>query len=247
LAERGLVARKTWKDTNADGREMLCALAALSAEVETAEDASACPAALCPEWMAYVVVDIDDNVSDEAHQRLMLALGESARRWPALNADAWERIRRAWLCSVLDEAISQVTVDNWGVREAIAQVRAALRGEGDLEVAREAAAEAVDAAADAAYAARTAADAAYAAVDAAAEAAWAAAVARAAWAVARAAAAGETAADAARAAAAAAAADAWATAEAAATASAATARGAAAWDRMTEALLRLITKETAVR
>jgi hypothetical protein len=130
---------------------MLCALAALSAEVEVAEDAAACPAALCPEWMAHVVVYADDNVSDEAHRRLMLALGESARRWPALNADAWERIRRAWLCSVLDEAASHITVDDWGVREAIAKVQAALRG--DLEVARAAAGAAAEAAYAAAYAA----------------------------------------------------------------------------------------------
>jgi hypothetical protein len=212
LAEHGLVARGAWKGTDADGREMLCALAALSAEVEEAEDPTACPASLCPEWMAYVVVAVDDGVSNEAHQRLILALGESARRWPNIDADAWERIRCAWLITVLDEAASHITVDEWGIREAIAQVQAALRGEGDLETAR--------AAVDAAWVA----DAADAAADAAA------------WAAARAARAAEAAADAA-------AADAAADAAAAAAWAAADAAVAATWDRMTEALLRVIAEE----
>jgi hypothetical protein len=129
------------------------------------------PAALIPRWAAELVFVIDDNVSDDARAALAVRFSAAIRGTATWTPGQWEAVRVAVRVGILDLAAPCVTTDEWGVRDAIAAVRAALvAGEG-LEAAREAAraaAAAADAAAgaDAAYYAACAAsaDAAYYAV-----------------------------------------------------------------------------------
>lgn len=162
LLDCGDLLRGAWTD----GHERLSVLAALSDEVREAEDAAACPASLMPAWLAQMMPELDDHVSEDGWEGRMRRLGESARSWPALDADAWDRVRLAVLLYCLGTAEAAVTVDEWGVTEAIHGVREALQGRGDLAAAADAARAAFDAswiapeaAADAALVAKAAAEA----------------------------------------------------------------------------------------
>lgn len=73
----------------------------------------------------------------------------------ALSPEEWEHLRRGWMCDLLDEALSHVTVDEWGVREAAETALAALRaGRGFTSAARRA--EAAEEAAGVAFRTRLA-------------------------------------------------------------------------------------------
>jgi hypothetical protein len=146
LLDRGDLIRNDWTD----GHERMCALAALSDEVRDAENASACPAALMPPWLAELVPDLDDRISTEGWEGRMRRLGESARGWSAIDGGAWERVRLAVLLCLLDIAEESITVDEWGVCDALHGVREALQGRGDLAAARAAAEAAAKTAAKAA-------------------------------------------------------------------------------------------------
>ncbi len=213
LLDAGHLLRGSWTD----GHERMCALSALSDEVRVEESADACPADLMPPWVAEMVPMLDDSISLDGWEARMRRLGESARCWPVLDDAAWERVRLAVLLCCLDIAEEPLTVDEWGVREALQGVREALQGRGSLEEAGAAAWAAARADGAAARAAARAA-------------AWVAeAAARAAEAHGAAASAAAEAARAARATAAAA----WAAAE------------AATWDRICDALLDAIDAEVA--
>jgi hypothetical protein len=152
LLDRGDLLRGRWTD----GHDRMCALAALSDEVRDARVASVCPAALMPSWLAELVPHLDDCVSIEGWEPRMRRLGESARGWSALDRCAWERVRLAVLLCALDIAEESITVDEWGVRNALHGVREALQGRGDLATARAAAKAAAKAAAWASRTARAA-------------------------------------------------------------------------------------------
>ena len=213
----GRIIQNSWRK-QADGRELVCALAAFGPDINSASD---CPADLMPTWLAHLVPAIDDGVAPAQVPWFSGALIARAHRWHVLDDAAWERIRIGFLIAGIKQAIaaaSAVHQDNppayWPqVTSACDQVCAALQtGQGLKEA--EAAAEA----------------AAVAAV----RATWAAeAAARAAWAAARAARAARAAARAARAA------------EAAARATWAAARAAeaAAWKSLAETLFALIDVE----
>ena len=179
-----------------------------------------------PSWLAHLVPSMDYGVSDGYREEAGRRLVSTVRSLGALSAEASERCRVESLCAILAEAVSHVVVDEWGVRAAVAGAQAALHSGEGLAAARSAAKAAVKSAAKAAVKS-TARDAAWAAW-----AAWAAArsAARdAAWATSYPKVAASDAA--------------WAARAAASGAIDADAAGAAAWDRMTAAVLDIIDAE----
>ncbi len=123
-----------------------------------------------PQWLARLVPWMDDRGSDAAWPDMVRRFAGIASRWHSLDSDAWERARRASIVDILREALSHVTIDKWGVTDAINGVISWVeRGEPKEEQKH------VRSAAAAAYANADAAAAAYAAYAAYAAAAYAAA------------------------------------------------------------------------
>jgi hypothetical protein len=207
LAE-GRLIRGDWTGTDAQARETACLLAALYPRAGAEQSADACPAALMPPWLAHLTVWIDDNGTLAAWPGHVRRYAAVIRGVVALDAGAQAALSRRIRGLIVREAVSHVTVDDWGVRAACEQtvaaldsgnagqiaaaawtaqaaVRAAVRAAG--RAAACAAARAAEAAAEAAEAAVTeaAGAAAWAAWAAATESAWAAGAAgAAAWAAA---------------------------------------------------------------
>jgi len=143
--EEGRLIRHAWTREE-EGRHHACLLAALAPETGEVESADACPADLMPVWLAHVTVWLDDAGTEEAWSGHVRRYASLARRWHVLDKETWEQVRVDWLTDdVLPEALAHVTVDEWGVREAVEGVRRALRGDGDLDAAA-AEADAADAA-----------------------------------------------------------------------------------------------------
>jgi uncharacterized protein YaeQ len=179
----GTLIRNEW----GDGKERACLLAAMSPEVATARDASACPASVMPQWLALITPNMDDRGTLAEWPAFIARYANLANRWHVLDDDAWVRALRESKIAILREARSHTK--NRGALTAIDEVIAWIeRGEPEeerVEVRRAAAAYAdayayADAAA-AAYAAAAADAAAYAAAAADAAAAYAAAAYATAW------------------------------------------------------------------
>ena len=171
LAE-GRIIRNKWTDRDAQGRELACWLAALYPPVGEKQDASACPAALMRPWLAQLVPWLDDAGTDAAWPGHTQRFARAIRGVVALDDAADDKLSRAVRVICVREALSHVTADEWGVRDACQQTIAALES-GDHAAAWAAARAAEDAARaaeDAAWAARDA----WAAAGAARAAAWAA-------------------------------------------------------------------------
>jgi hypothetical protein len=251
--DEGRLIRKEWTGKDDAGRATACLLAVLAPECGKKRTAAACPAEVMPKWLAELTPGMDDEGSAEAWPAMVRRYASVAARWHALTAAEWAacEVRVKVLC--IREAMSQVTVDEWGVLVACSRVIECLEAGIDAAAVTATAALEVAAAAAAAAEAAPAAAAREAAAEAVAarDAAWAAAVA---WeAAAEAVAARETAAAAAAASAAeaavaaraaawaAAAAVAWeAAAEAVAARDAAAAAAWAAWDRMNDGILSIL-------
>lgn len=88
LAE-GRVIRSKWADTDDEGREIACALAAMVPEVGSAEDVATCPAELMPQWFAEMVLFIGENLPSDQWDAQMHRLGNLAGRWYVLGDKGW--------------------------------------------------------------------------------------------------------------------------------------------------------------
>lgn len=126
-------------------RDRACLLAALSPEAGQAQSASACPAEIMPEWLAYLTPWLDDAPSEEAWPALVRRYAALARRWHALDADGWERARIGVLIAIVTEARSYCPSNEAVTLTAIDEVLAWLR-RGAPEAGREAAARSAAAA-----------------------------------------------------------------------------------------------------
>ena len=91
LIDAGRVTHHAWRDTDAEGRERLCWLAALSDEVAEERDASACSSQLMPSWLAHLVPSMDYGVSDGYREEAGRRLVSTVRSLGALSAEASER------------------------------------------------------------------------------------------------------------------------------------------------------------
>ncbi len=86
----GRLVRREWNDAPDDcGQERACLLAMLSPEAARDEDASRCPAAIMPTWLAELTPWIDDSGSDAAWPVVVQRYASLARRWRGLSRDQW--------------------------------------------------------------------------------------------------------------------------------------------------------------
>lgn len=87
----GLLLRRKWRDTGADGRHRACALVALYPEVGDG-DYSACPAEEILPWLAHLIPWWDDSGTAEKWPGHMRRLAAIVRRMPALDAETQNRL-----------------------------------------------------------------------------------------------------------------------------------------------------------
>ena len=113
--ERGTLLRHDF----GDGRDTACLISAAHPPCAAAESPALCPAELMPAWLAYLTPFIDDRGSDAAWEPTIRRYAALMARWHVLSPEAWERAHRAVKVAILVEAKSHVTVDTWGVTEAI--------------------------------------------------------------------------------------------------------------------------------
>ena len=99
--DEGRILRGDWARTGADGRQMLCLLAAASPEVERTHRADACPASVMPAWVAHLTSGLDDSVSLDAWPEVTRRYVETARGWNMLDTAAWRRVQVAMLIEVM--------------------------------------------------------------------------------------------------------------------------------------------------
>src|SRR5262245_34527116 len=100
----GRLIRNDWigKDK---GRATACLLVALAPECGKARSADACPASVMPRWFAELTPWMDDRGTDEAWPSMVRRYAAVARRWHAIDADAWQRCE--WLVKIacIEEAL----------------------------------------------------------------------------------------------------------------------------------------------
>ena len=167
--------RKSWVGTDAQGRETLCLLAALSPEVAATYDAADCPATVMPKWLARLTPWIDDAGSEEAWPAMIRRYAAVAGRWHIVSEETWKRLNYTVRRLCVEEAARHFDHEEHpliiaAAKRVIALCRGAETGDwpddDKLKAAKEGAAWAVWAAAGEAQAVRAAAEAVRAAAEA---------------------------------------------------------------------------------
>jgi hypothetical protein len=158
----GRLIRGSWVGKDDGGMETACLMAALYPPCGKEKSEAACPASLMPSWLVSLSMWIDDNGTVEAWAAHVLRYAAVIRKVVALPASSLDALSRRIRIIIVREAVSHVTVDEWGVRAACEQTIAALDS-GDPAAAgaawgaaARAAARAAKAAARASWAARAA-------------------------------------------------------------------------------------------
>lgn len=85
----GRLTHGSWTRTDADGRQLLCILAAMSPEVAQAENANACPANVAPLWLANLLPWMDDAPSNAYRPEVWRRVADLQARWVALWPAGW--------------------------------------------------------------------------------------------------------------------------------------------------------------
>ena len=88
----GRLIRHAWTGSDKQGRQTACLLAAMSPEVASSSDASACPAHIMPEWLASLTPWMDDSGSDDAWHGMVRRYAAVAARWHVLSDEIWRRL-----------------------------------------------------------------------------------------------------------------------------------------------------------
>lgn len=150
--EEGRLIRKAWTGER-DGRDTACLLAAMSPEVAKEKRASACPADIMPQWLAYLTPWIDDSGIKAAWPEQVEWFARLAHRWHVLTPERWRRLDYRVRAAILRCLPTTLPAD---VRSVVDRVIAlcdrASRGEDVADKARaaaEATAEAAEAATEA--------------------------------------------------------------------------------------------------
>lgn len=107
FAQDGRLEQGKWHGRRADGQQIACLLGSIHPKINAAVD---CPASLMPQWLARLTISLFDRIPTGQVGRYGLAYGASVARWGALDADAWERIRKAFIIGVFGGAIDDATV-----------------------------------------------------------------------------------------------------------------------------------------
>ena len=141
IAEDRLI-RRAWVGTDDAGRETACLLAALYQPTGEAGSESACPAALMKPWLASLTVWIDDAGTAEKWHEHIKRYAAVIPRVVALSDEATELLSRRIRVLIVREAVSHITVDEWGCRAACEGVVSAIEsGDADKIAAAWSAAE----------------------------------------------------------------------------------------------------------
>ena len=162
-AAEGRLIREEWS-READGRQLLCWLTALTDDPETRPET--CRADQCPAWLAYWLPWADDSGTEAAWPSHVTRLARVAHKIPGIDAQKSRRLQCLFLIEILMEARKQNAAP---CDRVIALLRRELDGDVPTReeyLAEEAARAAEAAAEEAAWAAAAATEAA--------EAAWAA-------------------------------------------------------------------------
>lgn len=107
----GRIIRGKWIGTDAQGRETVCLLAALSPEAAEDRDASACPSDVMPAWLAHMTPWLDDAPSRMAWPGIIRRYADIAGRWHVLDDAAWPRAEYRVRAACVRE-VMQHTSDN---------------------------------------------------------------------------------------------------------------------------------------
>jgi hypothetical protein len=119
-----------------DGRHLACVLAALSPDVAERKTADACPGDWMPGWLAYRIIQVDDEGSAEVRAVSLRRLSPILRglsRIPAADLDPMGLLDCRDRARPVALALAVVTVDEWGVRDACAEVLRLLEYGGSTE------------------------------------------------------------------------------------------------------------------
>jgi hypothetical protein len=99
----GRLIRHGWTGNDEHGRHTACLLAALSPEVASSKQASACPANIMPDWLAWLTPKMDDRGSAAAWPKMVKRYAELASKWHVLDGAAWKRCMFRSLAAIVEE------------------------------------------------------------------------------------------------------------------------------------------------
>ncbi|MEI9966014.1 MAG: hypothetical protein WDM92_16615 [Caulobacteraceae bacterium] len=121
-AREGRLEQHTWHG-EAEGRKVACLLGAIHPDIDSTD---ACPANLMPEWMARLTVRLFDGVATASITAIGEAYAARLHRWSALDAEAWERVRKGFITETLADVVTRARAkagenppEPWGKAVAI--------------------------------------------------------------------------------------------------------------------------------
>jgi acyl carrier protein len=118
---------KNLNDSYLDDGATQIELGALLEQLQTAPAAGSplhAPAGV-PDWIPEVEMWLD-LATGEARPGILRRRDALRQHWASLSHEKWEDVRLGWLCDVLDEALSHVKNDVWGVRDAVESARTSI-------------------------------------------------------------------------------------------------------------------------
>lgn len=87
------ITRGVFLDSDAEGREVMCLLSAVSPEVAHTEVPEDCPADVMPTWLAHLTVAMTDKGSEDEWKGLVERYVKLAEHWHVLHSNkAWDRV-----------------------------------------------------------------------------------------------------------------------------------------------------------
>jgi hypothetical protein len=101
----GRLIRFTWADTDDEGRQRLCLYTALAGDPSSRP--SACPAELCPRWLAKALPWIDDSGTFAAWPGVVARVVAVAPKLGRLRGEVSERLQSRCLAHILRDVVGR--------------------------------------------------------------------------------------------------------------------------------------------
>ena len=114
--DEGRLVRRAWRATDADGRELVCLLAALAPQVLEYEDPADCPADVMPPWLAHLTPWIDDAGTQANWAEVVNRFANASTKWHILSDAAWQVLD--WRCRAIAVREACAATRDQAVREA---------------------------------------------------------------------------------------------------------------------------------
>lgn len=92
LFNNGRLVRWKWDWMDEYGRDCACLLVALAPETGSERSASACPAEIMPQWLAYLTLWINDSGSIKIWPETVKRYANLAGRWHVLTLQDWQKL-----------------------------------------------------------------------------------------------------------------------------------------------------------